>query len=168
MLTVVEEFWMPANYPLTQSIMKRILKAGRLKGEFMILSSQSPEDAINCEIFAAIVQQTATKIYLPNPDAEFEAYSKCNVTRGEFDKLKALAKDSRTFLIKQSNTSCFAKLDLYGFDDHLPIISGTDEDIAECEKIRAEVGDSPDDWIPKLQAVVRERNEKQKREKKEH
>ncbi len=23
MLTVVEEFWMPANYPLTQSIMKR-------------------------------------------------------------------------------------------------------------------------------------------------
>ncbi|WP_394142879.1 conjugal transfer protein TraE [Vibrio chagasii] len=168
MLTVVEEFWMPANYPLTQSIMKRILKAGRLKGEFMILSSQSPEDAINCEIFAAIVQQTATKIYLPNPDAEFEAYSKCNVTRGEFDKLKALAKDSRTFLIKQSNTSCFAKLDLYGFDEHLPIISGTDEDIAECEKIRAEVGDSPDAWIPKLQAFVRERNEKQKREKKEH
>ena len=69
MVTVVEEFLMPANFPLTQALMKQILKAGRLKNEFMILSSQSPEDAINCEIFAAIVQQTATKIFLPNPDA---------------------------------------------------------------------------------------------------
>lgn len=157
MLTVVEEFWMPANYPLTQSIMKRVLKAGRLKNEFMMLSSQSPEDAINCDIFAAIVQQTATKIFLPNPDAEFEAYSKCNVTQGEFDKLKALDKASRTFLIKQSNTSCFAKLDLFGFDDHLPIISGTDEDIVECERIRAEYGDEPDVWIPKLQDFLRQK-----------
>lgn len=163
MLTIVEEFWMPANYPLTQSIMKRVLKAGRLKNEFMMLSSQSPEDAINCDIFAAIVQQTATKIFLPNPDAEFEAYSKCNVTKGEFDKLKALDKASRTFLVKQSNTSCFAKLDLFGFDDHLPIISGTDEDIVECEKIRAEYGDNPDIWIPKLQDFLR-----QKRAKKEN
>ena len=157
MLTIVEEFWMPANYPLTQSIMKRVLKAGRLKNEFMILSSQSPEDAINCDIFAAIVQQTATKIFLPNPDAEFKAYRQCNVTEGEFYKLKALDKASRTFLVKQSNTSCFAKLDLFGFDDHLPIISGTDEDIHQCEAIRCEFGNSPDIWIPKLQDFLRKK-----------
>lgn len=42
--------------------------------EFMVLSSQSPEDAITCDIFPAIVQQTATKVYLPNPDAEYDAY----------------------------------------------------------------------------------------------
>lgn len=157
MLTVVEEFWMPANFPMTQSVMKRVLKAGRLKNEFMILSSQSPEDAIHCDIFAAIVQQTATKIFLPNPDAEFEAYKSCNVTQGEFDKLKKLDKASRTFLVKQSNTSCFAKLDLYGFDDHLPIISGTDEDLNQCEIIRKEFGDDPNVWIPKLQAHLREK-----------
>ncbi|OEF63590.1 conjugal transfer protein TraE [Vibrio cyclitrophicus 1F175] len=154
MVTVVEEFWMPANFPLTQSLMKTVLKAGRLKNEFMVLSSQSPEDAINCEIFAAIVQQTATKIFLPNPDAEYQAYKQCNVTEGEFIKLKRLDKTSRTFLVKQSNTSCFAKLDLWGFDEHLPIISGTDEDIYSCEKIRAEFGDDPDVWIPKLQQHI--------------
>ncbi|WP_190320100.1 conjugal transfer protein TraE [Candidatus Enterovibrio escicola] len=157
LLTVVEEFWMPANYPLTQAFMKRILKAGRLKNEFMLLSSQSPEDAINCDIFAAIVQQTATKIFFPNPDAEFESYQKCNVTKGEFHKLKALDKASRTFLVKQSNTSCFAKLDLFGFDDYLPIISGTDEDIIACERIRTKYGDNPDVWIPRLQDFVRKR-----------
>lgn len=156
MVTVVEEFWMPANFPLTQALMKQILKAGRLKNEFMILSSQSPEDAINCEIFAAIVQQTATKIFLPNPDAEYEAYKKCNLTKGEFKKLKELDKTSRVFLVKQSNTSCFAKLDLWGFDDHLPIISGTDNDIDSCEKIRAEFGDDPIVWIPKLLQHIRD------------
>jgi type IV secretion system protein VirB4 len=157
MLTVVEEFWMPANFPMTQAVMKRILKAGRLKNEFMILSSQSPEDAIQCNLFAAIVQQTATKIFLPNPDAEFDAYKSCNVTQGEFNKLKKLDKASRTFLVKQSNTSCFAKLDLHGFDEHLPIISGTDEDLHQCEVIRKEFGDDPNVWIPKLQAHLREK-----------
>lgn len=160
MLTIVEEFWMPANFPLTQEIMKKVLKAGRLKNEFMILSSQSPEDAINCDIFAAIVQQTATKIFLPNPDAEYPSYAKCNVTKSEFEKLTALDKESRTFLIKQSNSGCFAKLDLYGFDEHLPIISGTDDDIKQCEVIRAKVGDHPDNWIPEFQHYLREKKNK--------
>ena len=158
MVTIVEEFWMPANFPLTRDLMKKVLKAGRLKSEFMILSSQSPEDAISCEIFAAIVQQTATKIFLPNPDAEYDSYEKCNVTKSEFEKLKLLDKTSRTFLVKQSNISCFAKLDLHGFDEHLPIISGTDDDIYQCAMIRAEFGDNPDIWIPKLQQYMKRKN----------
>jgi type IV secretion system protein VirB4 len=158
MLTIVEEFWMPANFALTQDEMKKTLKAGRLKNEFMILSSQSPEDAINCAIFAAIVQQTATKLFLPNPDAEYDAYKQCNVTQGEFKKLKALSKTSRTFLVKQSNTSCFAKLDLHGFDDHLPIISGTDDDIKRCEMIRKKVGDKPENWIPEFQHYLKNKD----------
>ncbi|WP_394213466.1 conjugal transfer protein TraE [Enterovibrio calviensis] len=159
MMTVVEEFWMPANFPLTQSLMKKTLKAGRLKNEFMVLASQSPEDAINCEIFPAIVQQTATKIYLPNPDAEFESYSRCNVTEKEFERLQALSKDSRTFLVKQSNSSAFAKLDLHGFDEYLPIISGSDTEIYACEKVRERVGDDPNVWIPELliELGIRER-----------
>lgn len=163
MMSIVEEFWMPANEIMTSSLMMAILKAGRLKNEFMILSSQSPEDAISCNIFPAIVQQTATKIFLPNPDAEFESYKRCNLIRGEFDKLKALDKLSRKFLIKQSNTSCFAKLELYDFDDHLPILSATSADINEFDKIRAEFGDDPEIWIPKLQAFCREKKEAEKK-----
>lgn len=152
LFTIVEEFWMPANFPLTQQLMKRILKAGRLKNEFMFLASQSPEDAVQCEIFAAIVQQTATKIFLPNPDAEYDGYRACGLNQGEFNKLKALDKQSRTFLIKQSNVSAFAKLDLYGFDKYLPIISGTTDTILACETIRKEQGtDDPEVWIPLLQ-----------------
>ncbi|MFH6841012.1 hypothetical protein [Providencia sp. 2024EL-00732] len=148
MLTIVEEFWKPANFPMTQEMIKDILKAGRMKGEMMWLTSQSPEDAVNCAIFAAIVQQTSTKICLPNPDAEWAGYKSIGLTAKEFDLLVKLGKESRKMLIKQSNSSVFAKLDLYGFDDFLPIISGSRSGISLCENIRADYGDNPNDWIP--------------------
>ncbi|WGM09135.1 VirB4 family type IV secretion system protein [Arsenophonus nasoniae] len=150
MLSIVEEFWKPANFPMTQEMIKESLKAGRMKGEMMWLSSQSPEDAINCEIFPAIAQQTPTKCCLPNPDAIWEGYQKMGLTLKEFSLLKGLDRNSRMILIKQSNSSVFAKLDLYGFDDYLPIISGSKQGISLCEKIRAAVGDNPNDWIPEL------------------
>lgn len=147
-LTIVEEFWMPGNFPLTQSLMKKVLKAGRLKGEFMLLVSQSPEDAIECDIFAAIVQMTPTKVLLPNPDGDAESYKKIGLTDKEVAGVLSLPKDSRTFLVKQSAGSVFAKLELHGFE-HLPIISGSAKDIALCELIRKRLNsDLPDDWIP--------------------
>lgn len=158
LLTTVEEFWAPANFPLTQDLMKDTLKAGRLKNEFMILSSQSPEDAIHCEIFAAIIQQTATKVYLPNPDAEYEgAYQRCNVTLAEFNEITQLDKLSRTFLVKQSNSSCFAKLNLAGFDEFFPVISATDEGLALCDQLRSQYGDDVNAWLPHFEAAIKER-----------
>ncbi|MGL1254678.1 conjugal transfer protein TraE, partial [Vibrio parahaemolyticus] len=158
LLTTVEEFWAPANFPLTQAMMEDVLKAGRLKNEFMILSSQSPEDAVNCDIFAAIIQQTATKVYLPNPDAEYEgAYQRCNVTLAEFNEITQLDKLSRTFLIKQSNSSCFAKLNLAGFDAFFPVISATDEYLALCDQLRAQHGEELHQWLPHFEAAIKER-----------
>lgn len=150
MLTIVEEFWMPANFPMTQAMIKSALKAGRMKGEMIWLTSQSPEDAINCAIFAAIVQQTATKVFLPNPGANADGLRACGLTDKEIKLYLALRLESRTMLVKQSNTSCFVKMDLFGFDDFLPIISGSQAGIAACDKIRKEVGDNPNDWIPLL------------------
>lgn len=157
MLTIAEEFWMPCNFPLTQELIKGILKAGRLKGEFIWLVSQSPEDAIKCAIFEALVQQTPTKILLPNPDAKKDGYLQIGLTEKEFYELAKLDKESRTFLVKQSNSSSFVKMDLFGFDEYLPIISGTTKTIALCEQIRGELGtDDPEIWVPVMQQRLRD------------
>lgn len=167
-LTLVEEFWVPANFKTTQEQIKGTLKAGRIKGEFMFLVSQSPEDAINCEIFPAIIQQTPTKIYLPNPDAKFEKYELCGLNRKEFDELHKLDKDSRIFLIKQEHQSTFAKLDLEGFDDFMPIISGTWEGIQLAREIREVVGNDPKDWVPIFRQKLREAKALEKAQELEH
>ncbi|KFX10701.1 conjugal transfer protein [Pectobacterium atrosepticum ICMP 1526] len=145
----IEEFWMPANFPLTQAQINSSLKSGRLEYEMCWLISQSPNDAINCKIFTAINEQTTTRILLPNPSADFEDYKKIGLTRKEFKKLKSLTKESRTFLIKKSSASVFACMDLHGFDEFLPILSGDRYGVKEAEKIIERIGSKdPNDWVP--------------------
>lgn len=128
--TIVEEFWLPLKYKTPREMILDVLKTGRKRGEFMLLITQSPEEAVQSEIFPAIVQQTPTKILLPNPDAEYKneqggGYSRIGLTIKEFLKLKALALDSRTFLAKQGHNSSSVTLDLYGFNDEISVLSGT-------------------------------------------
>jgi type IV secretion system protein VirB4 len=160
--TVVEEFHVPAMYPTTAGMMFDVLKTGRKRDEYLVMPSQSPEDAIKSPIFDAIRDLTITKIFLPNPSAEFESYQRCGLTRKEFAQLKDLEVDSRTFLIKQGNQSCFAKLDLYGMDNAISILSGNTENVAIFNDVVAEVGVDPEVWMPEFQR--RRRGKRQQRE----
>lgn len=149
LLSIVEEFYIPCSYPTTEQMIKKTLKTGRLTGEFLGLVSQSPADAIRSNIFEAIVEQTATKIMLPNPDAEYKgSYERIGLSRKDFYLLKGLDKESRKFLVKQSGSSTLAHFDLSHCKEFLPIISGSTLGQQECEKIRAIYGDDPDVWIP--------------------
>ncbi|PMS15611.1 transporter [Trinickia dabaoshanensis] len=158
--TIVEEFWLPASYPTTAGMILKTLKTGRKAEEFMVLVSQSPEDAINSPVFAAIRDQTATKIYLPNPEASRESYQKLNLTDRELDKLLALEKESRTFLIKQSNQSAFATLDLHGFSDEIAVLSGSLDNVAIWEEVKREAGSDPERRMALFQARRKGRKNK--------
>jgi type IV secretion system protein VirB4 len=159
--TVIAEFHVPAMYPTTAAMMFDVLKTGRKRDEYLVMDSQSPEDAIKSPIFDAIRDLTITKIFLPNPSAEYESYQRCGLTRKEFDQLKGLEVDSRTFLIKQGNQSCFAKLDLYGMDDAISILSGNTENVAIFNEVVEEVGVDPEVWMPEFQQ--RRRGKRQRR-----
>ena len=81
------------------------------------------------------------------------------MNRKEFDVLKSLDKESRTFLIKQSNQSVFATLDLYGMSDALAVLSGTTDNIPIWDEVWAEFG--PD--IDKCMAVFQSRRKGKKK-----
>lgn len=163
--TVVAEFWYAASYEVTADLMKKTLKTGRKLGEYMILDTQSPEDAIACPIFSAIVQQTPTKIFLPNPDAEYDGYKSCGLSDKEFGELVTKAIESRTFLVKQSKQSAFCLLDLYGFDDELAVLSGTMENVEILHRVMEECGsENPDVWYrPFTEAVGHSKRKKRER-----
>lgn len=151
MLSIIEEFYMPCNYPTTQDMIKQTLKTGRLTGEFMGLVSQSPADAIQCQIFPAIVEQTATKIMLPNPMATYDdedtGYKRIGLTPKDFAILKGFDKESRKMLVKQGSSTTELHFDLSHCMAFMPILSGSTEGQIECEKIRQQYGDNPDDWV---------------------
>ncbi|ENE6639021.1 conjugal transfer protein [Salmonella enterica] len=163
LLNLCAEFWVPANFPTTAKKMKDILKAGRMRLEYLILDSQSPEDAISCTIFDAIIQMTPTKMFLPNSDASWAGYKKCGLTRQEYNKLAELDKYSRKLLLKQGHQSCILDYGLYDFDDFLPVISSTKENVQIAAKIREELNtNDPDIWVPAFQAEMRRQRENQK------
>jgi len=152
--TIVEEFWLPIQYPTTAKQILDSLKTGRRRDEFIWLVTQSPEDAIKSPLLPAILQQTPTKIYLPNPDAEFKTpdglggYSRFGLTLKEFQKLKKLGLMSRKFLIKQGSQSSVAKLDLNGMGDDIAVLAMAAEDFPYLEQAKREAGNHPDQWVP--------------------
>lgn len=162
MMSIIEEYWAPIKFKRTRDEMAKVLSAGRKEGEFMVLVSQQPEQAMASEIWPQIRSQTATKIYLPDPEAEYSSYERTNMTPKEFAEFKRLSKTSRTFLIKQSNQSAFATMDLYGLQDELVVLSGNKENVLLMHQIIAEVGDDPDVWLPILQDRVFENNTRKK------
>lgn len=160
--SIFEEFWYACRFEVTEELLLKGLKTDRKRGGWLILVSQSPEDAISSNIFPAIIQQTPTKIFLPNPDAEYiNSYERCGLTKKEYDELIKLSLDSRTFLIKQSKQSAFAKLDLYGFNDEMAFLSGSSNNIELLHNIMKEHGEKVEQWYqPFIQALHERRNQK--------
>lgn len=151
--TVVEEFWLPISYPTTANQILDSLKTGRRRDEFIVLVTQSPEDAIKSPLLPAILQQTPTKIYLPNPDAEYQTldgggYSRFGLTVKEFQKLKKLGLQSRMFLIKQGSQSSVAKLDLNGLGDFIAVMAMAADDFPYLDAAKTQAGAHPDAWVP--------------------
>ncbi|MFL9876650.1 VirB4 family type IV secretion/conjugal transfer ATPase [Paraburkholderia megapolitana] len=144
LVTIIEEFWLPLSYPTTRAMIERSLRVGRRADEFVVLVSQMPDEVLSSPIFGAILQLTATKIYLPNPSATRAAYAVLMTDR-EFAEFKRVCtKGSHTFLIKQGNQSAFATLDLRGFSDEMAVLSASLDNVAIWEEAGIEADGDPE------------------------
>jgi type IV secretion system protein VirB4 len=88
-----------------------------------------------------------------NPKAQAVDY--CDgfgLTAHEFDLIRTLPDTARCFLIKHGNNSVIARLNLGGMPDLLTILSGRESSVRRLDAIRAEVGDDPAQWLPRLLA----------------
>lgn len=156
---------MPLQYPTTADQILDSLKTGRRRGEFIVLVSQSPEDVIKSPLLPAVLQQTPTKVYLPNPDAEYTTpdgggYSRFGLTIKEFQKLKKLGLQSRMFMVKQGSQSSLAKLDLNGMGDDIAVLAMDAEDFKYLDAAKAQAGTHPDQWVPLYKVLRKKGREK--------
>jgi len=95
-----------------------------------IFATQSPEDALASDIAASLIEQTATMILLPNPNASREDYvSGLKLTDAEYQVVVSLDERSRCFLVKQGHASSVCQLNLRGMDDALAVISASTDNI---------------------------------------
>ncbi|MEZ5701899.1 MAG: hypothetical protein R3E42_07950 [Burkholderiaceae bacterium] len=71
-----------------QNKQKTIRKQNGLGASF---ATQSPQDALNSDISAALIEQTATLILLPNPNADAKDYLEgLKLTQAEYELVVGL------------------------------------------------------------------------------
>jgi type IV secretion system protein VirB4 len=163
LIYVMDEFWkiLDGKGGLKE-FAKNKQKTIRKQNGLGIFATQSPEDALASDIAAALVEQTATMILLPNPNASREQYvDGLKLTDAEFGVVVSLDERSRCFLVKQGHASSICQLNLRGMDDALSVISASTDNIEVMHRVLREVAETtglsldelqPQQWLERFYA----------------
>lgn len=121
--------------------------------------TQSPSHALNSSIASAIIEQTPTKIFLPNAEADRSDYCEGFALSDREFKLvsEELEPGSRQFLVKQGAVSTVVSLDLAGFDYELAVISGRTKNLELMHELIARHGEAPELWLPHFRQAIEAR-----------
>lgn len=158
----MDEFWRLLEDEEFEDLAQNKLVTIRKQDGFLVMLSQAPRQVLKSPIAYAIISQTATKIFLPNPEADRDDYVEgFKLTQREYEIVRGLGEKSRQFLIKQGSNSVVAELNLRGFEDELAVMSGNTATSRLCEELVAELGTDPAVWVPEFHRIRKERlNEK--------
>lgn len=154
-IIVVDEGWKALDDEVFVRQIKDWEKTIRKRNGIVGFATQSAQDALESRISAAIIEQAATQIFMANPKARADDYvDGFGLTPHEYELVRSLPDSARCFLIKHGGDSVVARLDLSGERELLTILSGRERTVRLLDAIRAEEGDDPAVWIPRLLEVA--------------
>ncbi len=154
-IIVVDEGWKALDDEVFVRRIKDWEKTIRKRNGIVGFATQSARDALDSKIASAIIEQAATQIFMVNPKANAEDYmTGFGLTAHELDLVRTLPDSAHCFLIKHGGESVVVRLDLTGEAELLTILSGRERTVRLLDKLRGEVGDAPDAWLPRLLEVA--------------
>jgi type IV secretion system protein VirB4 len=151
----MDEFWRLLADPAFENFAKDGPKTWRKLNGVMCLATQSASDVLESPISRTLIEQTPTKVFFPNADANYQEYTQgFGLTEREFKLIKEqLEPGSRMFLVKQAHHSVVCQLDLKGYDAELAVISGRAAEVKRMHEIIASTGSDPMAWLPQFMAA---------------
>jgi len=150
-MILIDEGWKALDDEVFAARIRDWLKTLRKRNALVGFATQSARDALESRISTALVEQTATMIFMPNSRARAEDY--CDgfgLTSHELALIRSLPAHSRCFLIRQNDASVVVRLDLSGAPEVLTMLSGKESAVRRLDLLRETVGDNPADWFPAL------------------
>ena len=119
-IIVIDEGWKALDDEVFVQRIKDWEKTIRKRNGIVGFCTQSATDALSSRIAAAIVEQSATQIFMVNPKAQEADYcGGFGLTAHELDLIRTIPDTTRCFLIKHGNDSVVARLNLDGLPDLL-------------------------------------------------
>lgn len=154
-IIVVDEGWKALDDDIFVRRIKDWEKTIRKRNGIVGFATQSAQDALESRIASAIIEQAATQIFMANPKARATDYvDGFGLSPHEFELIRTLPDNAHCFLVKHGAESVVARLNLTGERELLTILSGRERTVRLLDEIRAERGDDPADWIPRLLEVA--------------
>ncbi len=150
-MILIDEGWKALDDEVFAARIRDWLKTLRKRNALVGFATQSARDALDSRISTALVEQTATMIFMPNARARAEDY--CDgfgLTEHELALIKSLPAHSRCFLVRQPDASVVVRLDLSGAPEVLTILSGRESSVRRLDLLREALGDEPAQWYPTL------------------
>ena len=150
-MVLIDEGWKALDDEVFAARIRDWLKTLRKRNALVGFATQSARDALDSRISTALVEQTATMVFMPNARARAEDYCEgFGLTEHELALIKSLPAHSRCFLVRQPDASVVVRLDLSGAPEVLTILSGRESSVRRLDLLREAVGDDPAQWYPAL------------------
>lgn len=150
-MILIDEGWKALDAPIFAARIRDWMKTLRKRNAIIGIGTQSARDALDSSVASAIVEQTATQIFMPNSRARADDYCRgFGLTAHELELIRAIPAHSHCFLIRRANHSVVARLDLSGMPEILIVLSGRESTVRKLDAIRARVGDDPAAWYHAL------------------
>jgi type IV secretion system protein VirB4 len=150
-MILIDEGWKALDDEVFAARIRDWLKTLRKRNALVGFATQSARDALDSRIATALVEQTATMLFMPNARARAEDYCEgFGLTHHELDIIRTLPAHSRCFLIRQPDASVVVRLDLAGMPEVLAVLSGRESTVRRLDALRAEYGEAPANWYPAL------------------
>lgn len=150
-IIVVDEGWKVLDDDVFVRRIKDWEKTIRKRNGIVGFATQSAQDALESRISSAIIEQSATQIFMANPKARSVDYiDGFGLSQHEFDLIRTLPDNAHCFLVKHGLESVVVRLNLTGERDMLTVLSGRERTVRLLDHIRAEYGDDPDVWLNTL------------------
>ena len=150
-LILIDEGWKALDDEVFAARIRDWLKTLRKRNALVGFATQSARDALDSRISTALVEQTATMVFMPNARARAEDYCEgFGLTDHELDVIRTLPAHSRCFLVRQPDASVVVRLDLSSMPEVLTVLSGRESVVRRLDSLRVKHGDAPCAWYAEL------------------
>ena len=154
----IDEFRFYLKNPQFAAVVDNLLLTVRKSNGAVFLALQMPEHILESPLGPSIVAQCQTKIMFASPTADRNIYLnglKC--TEGEYRAVREdMLAGKRRFLLKREQGSVICEFDLGEMAEYVAILSGRANTVRFAEKLRRQIGDEPERWLPEFLQRFRE------------
>ena len=146
-MILIDEGWKALDDDAFAARIRDWMKTLRKRNAIIGFGTQSARDALDSRVASAIIEQTATQLFMPNPRAQAEDYcTGFGLSGHELELVRALPAHAHAFLVKHGNDSVVVRLDLSSMPDMLVAMSGRESSVRRLDTLRHRHGDHPRQW----------------------